>query len=83
VSDFYDTPIYPTARKQHRCIACFTAITAGEKYVQQSGFYEGEAFRSRYHTECWDSLSADGIFEFTPGECEPPERETVHRGGLA
>lgn len=74
MSNFYDTPTHPTARKPHRCIACFTEIPAGEKYVQQSGFHDGEAFRNRYHAECWDDLSADGTFEFMPGECEPPVR---------
>jgi hypothetical protein len=77
MSNFFDTPIHPTARKAHRCIACLTATPIGEKYVQQSGFYDGEAFRSRYHTECWDDLSAEGNFEFTPGECERPERLTM------
>jgi hypothetical protein len=74
VGNFYDTPTHPTARKQHRCIACCARIPVGEKHVQQTGFHEGSAFRNRYHQECWDELSADLVFEFTPGDCEPPER---------
>lgn len=74
MSDFHDTPTHPKARKRHVCCACCVGIPVGEQYVQQSGFFDGSAYRNRYHQECWDALSEDGIFEFCPGDCEPPER---------
>jgi len=77
VSNFHDTPTSPKARKAHRCVACYWRIPVGEKYVQQSGFMDGHPYRNHYHQECWDCLSADGVFEFMPGECEPPERLLV------
>jgi hypothetical protein len=72
MTDHYHPHTHPTARKQHRCIACYTMIAPGEEYVQQTGYYEGKAFRNRYHAQCWDTLSAEGTFEFTPGELEAP-----------
>lgn len=74
MSDFHNSPTRPTARKPHRCIACYVGIPLGEQYVQQTGFYDGRAYRNRYHNECWDALSEEAIFEFCPGDCEPPER---------
>jgi hypothetical protein len=74
MSDFHDTPTYPKARKQHRCAPCSHIIAVGEQYVQQTGFFEGKPYRTKYHQECWDMLSEEGIFEFTPGELDPPER---------
>lgn len=81
MSDFFDTPSHPVARKQHRCGPCYTAILVGEKHVCQSGFFEGSAFRNRYHQECWDELIKEGNFEFTPGDFEPPIRVAIAAGG--
>lgn len=74
MSEFHNDPTYPKARKPHRCSPCGYPIAIGEQYVQQTGFYEGEPYRCRYHQECWDDLSAEGIFEFSPGDGEPPPR---------
>lgn len=74
MSDFHDTPTHPVARKRHRCIGCCTLIPRGEKYTQQSGFYDGKAYRNRFHNECFEALSEKREFEFCPGDCEPPER---------
>ena len=78
MSDFHDTPTYRIARKRHRCAACWHFIERGEKYVQQSGFYDGRAYRNRFHAECRDVLEeearASGNFEFIPGALAPPER---------
>ena len=41
-----------TARKRHKCIWCGDWIEAGEKYYQQSGIFDGEPFRNRYHSGC-------------------------------
>ena len=68
------TPTHPTARVPHRCIACLHSIPAGEKYTQQEGYYEGRAYRNRYHTECFEALAVSGSFEFSPGEISPPDR---------
>lgn len=76
MSDFFDTPTHPVARKQHRCAPCCAPIPKGEKHVCQSGFFDGSAFRNRYHQECWDVLSEESTFEFMPGDAEPPERIT-------
>ena len=74
MADFHDTPTHPVARKPHRCIWCFAAIPVGERYTQQSGFYDGRAYRSRYHDECFDDLADGSDFEFTPGCGDVPER---------
>lgn len=74
MSDLVRQPIYRKARKQHQCIACYHHIIVGENYIEQTGFWEGEAFRNRYHGECWDSLCDSDEREFMPGSFEPPER---------
>lgn len=77
MSDFHDVPTHPKARKTHICIACYYLIQTREIYTKQKGFYEGKAYTSKYHKECYDELSAEtkyGAFEFTPGELDPPER---------
>jgi len=76
VSYHHRTPTRPRARKPHRCAACWHMIETGETHVQQTGFYEGTAYRNRFHAECWDDLSDSGDFEFIPGELDPPERLT-------
>jgi hypothetical protein len=62
-----------TARTPHRCIVCDWPIAAGEQYVEQAGYWEGRAFRNRFHAECFEAICEDGG-EFTPGAGEPPER---------
>lgn len=79
MSDFHDTPTHPRARKPHRCAACCAQIPVGERHTQQSGFFEGRAYRNRYHNECWDELSESGTFEFVPGCLDPPARLTSTR----
>ena len=75
MSDYFSDPAHPVARKQHRCDGCWWIIPAGEKHVMQSGFYDGEAFRCRYHQECWDELCKLGPnFEGAPGDIDPPAR---------
>lgn len=69
-------PTSPVARKAHKCIACLHPIAAGEKHVHQTGFFDGRAFRNRFHRECWDTLNEEGEFEFSPGDLDPPERLT-------
>lgn len=77
MSDRHFTPTHPRAQKDHKCIACWHTIHMGERHVMQEGFFEGEPYRNRYHNECWDDLSEEGTFEFSPGCLEPPERLTA------
>jgi hypothetical protein len=74
MSDHHNQPTNQAARKAHRCISCAYGIPVGERYVQQTGFYEGARYRNKYHQECWDALVEEHDFEFMPGSGEPPER---------
>lgn len=74
MSDYHRPATHPTARKARRCVACYYPIAAGETYTQQTGFYDGRAYRSDYHAECFEDLADEGDFEFTPGFADPPER---------
>lgn len=75
MSDYFAPATSPTARKEHVCINCGGPILVGEKYMQQTGFYEGRAFRNRFHVECWDELLDEGLnFEFSHYSGEYPER---------
>ena len=80
MSELHRTPTRPTARKPHICEGCCHKIPVGEKYVQQEGYYEGEAYRNRYHAECFDVLSASGDFDFTPGCLNAPARLRSNAG---
>ena len=70
-------PAWVKARKIHQCVACAYDIAPGETYVVQTGYYEDHMFRNKFHIECWNTLSEEGEFEFSPGELEPPERLTL------
>lgn len=45
-----------TARKRHKCVWCGEHIEIGEKHRQQSGIFEGEPFRMKYHAECHKAM---------------------------
>ena len=65
------------ARNAHVCVHCAYPIARGEEYIEQTGYWDGEAFRNRFHEECFEALRADsrgGTFEFSPYSGEPPER---------
>ena len=83
MSELHRTATRPTARKPHICEGCCHKIPVGEKYVQQEGYYEGEAYRNRYHAECFDVLAASGDFDFTPGCLNAPERLRSNTKGEA
>ena len=77
MADHHREPTYQGARKQHRCIYCYGPIFAGERYAQQTGYYDGAAYRNRFHVECFDECSEEARFsggEFTPGCADWPER---------
>ena len=73
MSDLIRPSVTRTARIEHRCICCGWPIARSENYVEQTGYWEGRAFRNRFHAECFDDLGEDGG-EFTPYSGEPPER---------
>ena len=79
MGDLHREPSTPKARKNHKCIACGFKVPKGEVYTQQTGFFEGSAYRNRYHDECWETLSVDSVFEFVPGAVEPPERLAIQQ----
>lgn len=41
----------PVARKTHLCDLCGTTINAGEKYVNQRVFGDGQAWTNKYHLD--------------------------------
>jgi len=87
MSDYFAPHTTPTARKEHVCINCGGPIVVGEKYMQQTGFYEGRAFRNRFHVECCDDLGGEEAdFEFSPYSWEYPARVAAiveaRKGGL-
>lgn len=76
MSDLHRQPTTPKARKDHLCEACQHTIAKGEEHKQQEGYFDGRAYRNRFHFECWHELMPDenGNFEFFPGDLEPPKR---------
>lgn len=80
MSNYYRPLQSPTARRAHKCIACFGPIAIDEVYRAQSGFFESRAFRNKFHAECFDALSSESEFEFSPGSLEMPERLQERRG---
>lgn len=78
MTNHHRTPTRPTARKEHRCIYCGGPILTGEQYVQQTGYYDNAAYRSRYHAECYDDCADEctcyGEWEFIPYSADYPER---------
>lgn len=77
MGDYHATPTHPKARKEHRCIYCYGPILAGEKYAQQTGFYDGRAYRNKFHAECFEDCADEARFsggEFTPGCADYPPR---------
>lgn len=74
MSDYFHPATRPKARKRHQCIACLGPIPVGEVHYHQTGFFDGSAFRNRFHVECWEALAEEGGDEFIPGDFEVPER---------
>ena len=78
MSDYHRPPTHPKARTEHRCIYCGGPIPVGEKYTQQTGFYDGAAYRNRYHDECYadcgNECSYYGEWEFSPFSADYPPR---------
>lgn len=48
----------PRARKQHTCQLCKNVISVGEKYIRQSGKYDGDMFDNCYCETCDNILQA-------------------------
>jgi hypothetical protein len=80
--NYHTAPTRPKARKEHRCIFCGGPILVGERYMQQTGFYEGQPYRNRYHSECYETLleeepSGDWVFSPYSGDCPARVQATV------
>lgn len=71
---FFTDAVTHYARKKHKCTYCAGKIPVGVEYVVQTGAYEFEWFRNKYHNECWLALLDSEETEFTPGEGEVPFR---------
>lgn len=74
MSDYFRPKTCQASRKDRRCIACYGPIVKGEVYTQQTGIFDGRAFRNDFHNECYESLAEEGEFEFCPGELDWPDR---------
>jgi len=83
MSDFFHPMTAQISRKVRQCYCCYYAIEKGERYCKQSGVWEGKYFTSDYHSECWDVLSEDPHFEFSPGDGDPPENARTMKDALA
>lgn len=79
MSDYFRPQETIVARKEHRCVACGYPIAKGETYVAQSGYYDGRAFRNKFHVECAEELHECGDDVFIPGGIDPPERIVNHK----
>lgn len=75
MSDFCRTAKQRKAAKDHRCTYCGEGIPKGEVYREQTGVWEGAAFRNTFHEECFKALCDEGEGEFTPYSETRPERE--------
>lgn len=65
-----------TARKHHRCIWCWQAINAGERYLDERSVNDGEMQRHKWHPECRAAMLEEakdegGVIEWTPGQERP------------
>lgn len=74
MSGYFRPSVQRIARIPHRCISCGWPIARGEQYAEQTGYWDGLAFRNRFHAECFEDLCNEGDGEFTPYSGEPPER---------
>ena len=45
------------ARKDHKCYLCRETIAKGEKYVNESGKYDGEFFYHHLHLNCTELIN--------------------------
>ena len=77
MSDYCRPAEQRKAAKDHRCTYCGETIQKGDAYQVQTGFWEGAAFRNKFHAECYQDLCDEGEGEFTPYSHVRPEREAA------
>lgn len=77
MGDFYREPEWKKARKAHRCTYCGEGIQKGDEHQQQTGVWDGKAFRNRFHPECFEALCDSGDEEFCPYSEERPRTVEV------
>lgn len=75
MSDFYRDAEWRKAAKEHRCTYCGEPVPKGEFYKEQTGVWDGKAFRNKFHSECFDALCEEGEEEFCPYSNERPRVE--------
>lgn len=73
MSNFYNPPEQRTARNAHRCSYCGEPIDRCDKYMHQTGVWEGKWFTSKMHPECFNDMCESGDGEYTPYDNERPE----------
>jgi len=73
---YFGKMLWPVARKEHRCEACWGPIPKGERHAQANGMWGGEFQHWRMHEECYADFHAENPFggEFAPGDAPVPER---------
>lgn len=57
MSDFWNRPQTRVAQKEYVCIWCGEKINSGDLTTVQSGKFQGELQRNRYHPECFEALA--------------------------
>ena len=66
--EFYFSRIVKLSKKPHQCFVCNSIISAGSRYVRESGKYQGEFFSRCSCISCYshvtEHLRASGENEF-------------------
>jgi hypothetical protein len=71
MTDFNRPAIERVAAKPHQCAYCGEVIAKGDTHHEATGFYEGLAFRNRFHPECFAALGEEEFSRFS--EDRPPK----------
>ena len=72
MSNFYNPHEIRTARKAYKCTYCSEPVSLGEKYVNQTGMYDGKWYVNKTHSECFQEICDASEGEFTAYSNERP-----------
>jgi hypothetical protein len=78
MSDFWSPKEDRKARKPYRCVWCGEGIAKGDMHAVQSGNFDGEFQRNRWHPECFDGADWEDVqdgFTLYSGERPKPASE--------
>jgi hypothetical protein len=64
MNDFVRAPTQHTAMKPHQCVYCGEMIERADPYYAETGYYDGRAFRNRFHPECFDERGEQDFVRF-------------------